>query len=256
MNSKNHEHLKSNFNNVSKSALVTGANKSIGFETAKQLAQLGYFVYIGSRDKTKGLKAIENLKAMGLTNVDCIQLDVTDINSIKAARQELESKIQKLDVLINNAGISGGFPQPATKVSIDTLRLVFETNFFGSVQVTKEFIELLKKSDQPRIVNVTTELSSLTNHSNPNWKFAQFKPAAYGPSKTALNAYTVMLAVELKDTNFKVNCVCPGFTATDFNNHQGTKTVEQGARAIVKYATLDKDEVTGKFFNEEGEIAW
>jgi NAD(P)-dependent dehydrogenase (short-subunit alcohol dehydrogenase family) len=239
-----------------KSALVTGANKSIGFETAKQLAQLGYFVYIGSRDKTKGLEAIEKLKAMGLTNVDCIQLDVTDINSIKSARQELEVKTKKLDILINNAGISGGFPQPATKVSYDTLRLVFETNFFGVVQVTQEFIELLKKSDQPRIVNVTTELSSLTNHSDPNWKFAQFKPSAYGPSKTALNAYTVMLAVELKDTNFKVNCVCPGFTATDFNNHQGTKTVEQGTIAIVKYATIGQDGSTGKFFNEEGEIAW
>ncbi len=239
-----------------KSALVTGANKSIGFETAKQLAQLGYFVYIGSRDKTKGLKAIEDLKAMGLTNVDCIQLDVTDINSIKAARQELESKIKKLDVLINNAGISGGFPQPATKVSIDTMRLVFETNFFGTVQVTQEFIELLKKSDQPRIVNVTTELSSITNHSNPNWKYAEFKPAAYGPSKTALNAYTVMLAVELQDTNFKVNCVCPGFTATDFNNHRGYKKVEDAATVIVKYATLDKDGVTGKFFSDEGETGW
>ena len=239
-----------------KSALVTGANKSIGFETARQLAQLGYFVYIGSRDKTKGLEAIEKLKAMGLTNVDCIQLDVTNIHSIKAARQELESKTKKLDILINNAGISGGFPQPATKVSIDTLRLVFETNFFGVVQVTQEFIELLKKSDEPRIVNVTTELSSLTNHSDPNWMFAQFKPSAYGPSKTALNAYTVMLAVELKDTNFKINCVCPGFTATDFNNHQGTKTVEQGASAIVKYATIDSAGATGKFFNEDGEIAW
>jgi len=239
-----------------KSALVTGANKSIGFETAKQLAQLGYFVYIGSRDKTKGFKATENLKAMGLTNVACIQLDVTDISSIKVARQELEAKTHTLDILINNAGISGGFPQPATKVPMDTLRLVFETNFFGAVQVTQEFMELLKKSDQPRIVNVTTELSSLTNHSDPNWKFAQFKPAAYGPSKTALNAYTVMLAVELKDTNFKVNCVCPGFTATDFNNHMGDKKVEDAATAIVEYATLDKDGATGKFLNAEGKIAW
>lgn len=239
-----------------KSALVTGANKSIGFETAKQLAQLGYFVYIGSRDKTKGLEAIEKLKAMGLTNVDCIQVDVTDINSIKSARQELEVKTKKLDILINNAGISGGFPQPATKVSLDTLRNVFETNFFGAIQVTQQFIELLKKSSEPRIVNVTTELSSMTNHSNPNWKFAQFKPAAYGPSKTALNAYTVMLAIELKDLNFKVNCVCPGFTATDFNNHQGTKKVEQAASVIVKYATLDKDGATGKFFSDEGETAW
>ena len=239
-----------------KSALVTGANKSIGFETAKQLARLGYFVYIGSRDKTKGFKAIENLKAMGITNVDCIQLDVTDINSIKVARQKLEAKTQKLDILINNAGISGGFPQLATKVSIDTLRLVFETNFFGVFQVTQEFIELLKRSDQPRIVNVTTELSSLTNHSDPNWRFAQFKPAAYGPSKTALNAYTVMLAVELKDTNFKVNCVCPGFTATDFNNHMGDRKVEDAATVIVKYATLDKDGATGKFFGAEGKTAW
>ncbi|MBP9221160.1 MAG: SDR family NAD(P)-dependent oxidoreductase, partial [Chitinophagales bacterium] len=178
------------------------------------------------------------------------------LNSIKAARQQLESKIQNLDILINNAGISGGFPQPATKVSIDTIRLVFETNFFGTVQVTQEFIELLKKSDQPRIVNVTTELSSLTNHSNPNWKFAQFKPAAYGPSKTALNAYTVMLADELKDTNFKVNCVCPGFTATDFNNHRGNKKVEDAASVIVKYATLEQDGPTGKFLSEEGETGW
>jgi NAD(P)-dependent dehydrogenase (short-subunit alcohol dehydrogenase family) len=193
---------------------------------------------------------------MGLTNVECIQLDVTDINSIKAARQELAAKTRKLDILINNAGISGGFPQPATQVSIDTLRLVFETNFFGAVQVTQEFMPLLKESDQPRIVNVTTELSSLTNHSDPNWQFAQFKPAAYGPSKTALNAFTVMLAAELKDTNFKVNCVCPGYTATDFNNHTGYKKVEDAATAIVTNAVLDKDGVTGKFLSAEGNIGW
>lgn len=239
-----------------RSALVTGANKSIGFETAKQLAQLGYFVYIGSRDKAKGSEAIQKLNATGIRNVDCIQLDVTDINSIKAARQELGVKNQKLDVLINNAGISGGFPQPATTVSIDTLRDVLETNFFGVVQVTQAFIDLLKKSDEPRIVNVTTELSSLTNHCDPDWQFAQFKPAAYGPSKTALNAYTVMLAVELKNTNFKVNCVCPGFTKTDFNNHMGHKKVEDAANVIVRYATLDKYGATGKFFNAEGELAW
>jgi NAD(P)-dependent dehydrogenase (short-subunit alcohol dehydrogenase family) len=117
-------------------------------------------------------------------------------------------------------------------------------------------MDLLKRSEEPRIVNVTTELSSLTNHSDPNWKFAQFKPAAYGPSKTALNAYTVMLATELKDTNFKVNCVCPGFTATDFNNHMGDRKVEDAARVIVQYATLDKDGATGKFFNEDGKVDW
>jgi NAD(P)-dependent dehydrogenase (short-subunit alcohol dehydrogenase family) len=239
-----------------KSALVTGANKGIGFETAKQLAELGYFVYIGSRDKSKGIEAIEKLKTLGYKNVDYIELDVTDINSIKSARQELEVKTQCLDILINNAGIRGEVPQPASKVSIDRLRLVFETNFFGAVQITQEFIDLLKKADQPRIVNVTSDLASLTNHSDPTWKFYPFKSSAYSPSKTALNAYTIMLAFELKDTNFKVNCVNPGHTATDFNNYKGEKTVVQGASVIVKYATLDKDGATGKFFSEEGETAW
>lgn len=239
-----------------KAALVTGANKGIGFETAKQLADLGYFVYIGSRDKTKGLEAMKKLNALGYANVDCIELDVTDINSIKSARQELEVKTQYLNILINNAGIRGEVPQPASKVPIDRLRLVFETNFFGAVQTTQEFIDLLKKADQPRIVNVTSDLASLTNHSDPTWKFYPFKSAAYSPSKTALNAYTVMLAFELKDTNFKVNCVNPGHTATDFNNFKGEKTVEQGASVIVKYATLDKDGETGKFFSDEGETAW
>jgi len=178
-----------------KSALVTGANKGIGFETAKQLAELGYFVYIGSRDKAKGLEAIEKIKALGYANIDCIELDVTDINSIKSARQVLEVKTQHLDILINNAGIRGEVPQPASKVSIERLRLVFETNFFGAVQTTQEFMDLLKKADQPRIVNVTSDLASLTNHSDPTWKFYPFKSAAYSPSKTALNAYTVRLAL-------------------------------------------------------------
>lgn len=238
-----------------KTALVTGANKGIGFETVKQLAELGYFVYLGSRNKASGLEATEKLNALGYENVDCLQLDVTDIESIKSARQELEIKTRQLDLLINNAGIRGDMPQPASKVAIGNLRLVFETNFFGVIQTTQEFMDLLKKADQPRIVNVTSDLASLTNHSDPTWKFKHFKPAAYAPSKTALNAYTVMLASELKDTNFKVNCVNPGHTATDFNNHRGENTVDHGASVIVKYATLENIE-TGKFFSEEGETAW
>ncbi|UOB18156.1 SDR family oxidoreductase [Abyssalbus ytuae] len=255
MNSKNHEHPKVNIKNVSKSVFITGANKGIGFETAKQLARLGYFVYIGSRDKNKGTEAVKKLKALGLLNVACIQIDVTDLNSIKSARQELETKTQHLDILINNAGIRGNIPQPASQVPVETIRNTFETNFFGVVQTTQQFIDLLKKAKKPIIVNVTSDLASLTNHSDPAWKFYPFKSSAYSPSKTALNAYTVMLAHELKDSNFKVNCVNPGHTATDFNNYRGEKTVEQGAGVIVKYTTLDNTE-TGKFYSEEGETPW
>ncbi|MFW0735691.1 SDR family oxidoreductase [Flavobacterium sp. T12S277] len=239
-----------------KSALITGANRGIGFETAKQLAALGYFVYIGSREKTKGLEAVAALKALGFSNVDCVELDVTNILSVKAARQTIESKTPQLDVLINNAGISGGFPQPALTVPLEQVKTVFETNFFAPIQVIQEFIDLMKKSNEPRIVNVTTELSSITKHQDPNWEFYAYNPSAYGASKSALNAYTVMLAKELKDSNFKVNCVCPGFTKTAFNNYLGVRPVEHGARAIVKYATLTSEGATGKFFNEDGEMPW
>ena len=239
-----------------KTALITGANKGIGFETAKQLAQLGYFVYLGSRDKAKGLDAINKLKDAGISNVELIEIDVTDINSIKQAKQELETKIEVLDVLVNNAGISGERLQNASGIELENLRNVFETNYFGAIQTTQQFIDLLKKSDEPRIVNVSSEMGSLKNHSNPDWEFYDYKLTAYCSSKTALNSFTVMLAYEFKDTNFKINSVSPGYTATDLNQYRGTQSVEQGASVIVKYATLDKNGETGKFYNEEGETAW
>ena len=238
-----------------KTALITGANKGIGFETAKQLAQLGYFVYIGSRNLQKGTESAEKLKALGLPNVTCIEIDVTDINSIKAARQELEVKIQQLDVLINNAGIAGDQPQNISTVEIENLRKVFETNFFGAVQTSQQFINLLKKSNMPRIVNVSSQLASLTFHSNtqnPNHAIYD----AYSSSKTALNAFTILLAKEFRGTNFKINSVEPGYTATDLNQFKGAQTVEQAAKVIVKYATLESDGATGKYFKEEGELAW
>jgi NAD(P)-dependent dehydrogenase (short-subunit alcohol dehydrogenase family) len=238
-----------------KTVLITGANKGIGFETARQLAQLGYFVYLGSRDKIKGLDALEKLKALGTNNVDYVEIDVTDIDSIKKAKQELESKIDVLDVLINNAGISGGQPQNMSSLEIKNLRKVFDTNFFGAVQTTQEFIPLLKRSGEPRIVNVSSGLGSLTVHSTTqNLNFALYD--AYSCSKTALNAFTVMLANEYSDTNFKINSVTPGYTATDLNQHKGTQTVEQGAKVIVKYATVDNSGPTGKFLKEDGEIDW
>ena len=190
-----------------KTVLITGANKGIGFETAKQLAQLGYFVYLGSRDKIKGLDAVNKLKGMGISTVNSIEIDVTNIDSVKQARHELESNVESLDVLINNAGISGERPQNASGIALENVRKVFETNFFGVIQTTQQFIDLLKKSDEPRIVNVSSDLGSLTSHSNPDWEFYDFKLTAYCSSKAALNAFTVMLAYEFKDTNFKVNSI-------------------------------------------------
>jgi NAD(P)-dependent dehydrogenase (short-subunit alcohol dehydrogenase family) len=240
-----------------KTVLITGANKGIGFETARQMAQLGYFVYLGSRDKNKGADAINKLKASGILNVELIEIDVTNIDSIKQAKQALETKIEVLDVLINNAGIAGEQPQTPSFVEFENLRRVFETNFFGVVQTTQQFISLLKKSHDPRIINVSSSLGSLTLHSNPESNPASWGAYdAYGSSKTALNAFTVMLAYEFRGTNFKINSIAPGYTATDLNQYKGTQTVEQAARIIVKYAALTDDGATGKYFKETGEVPW
>ena len=244
-----------------KIALITGANKGIGFETAKQLAQKGFYVYIGSRNPENGLQAVEKLKALNLTNVESIQLNVTDDNSVKNARIEIGNKTDVLDVLINNAGINGGSPNAALEASTNQFLAAFDTNLFGVVRVTQAFIDLLKKSPEPRIVMISTSVGSLSLQSDPNWLAYNFaKYAVYGSSKAALNMFTIHLAYELRDTAFKVNAVCPGYTKTDFTNHNGGE-VEKAAKRIVKYALLDKDGVTGKFISEEtnpvsGEIPW
>lgn len=234
-----------------KTVLITGANKSIGFEAARQLLQAGYYVYLGSRDKKKGEEAIAKLNEQGYIDVEPLVIDVSDSASIMEARKELGGKITSLDVLVNNAGIRGeGDPTPSL-VSPKTIREVFNTNFFGTIEVTQAFLDLLRNSEAPRIVNVTSGLASLTLHNDLSWKYYKFKGAAYGPSKTALNAYTIALAYELRDTAFKVNAVDPGFTATDFNQHRGTGTVEDAARRVVKYATIGEDGPTGGYFSDD-----
>ncbi len=244
-----------------KKVFITGANKSIGFETARQLLQKGYYVYLGSRSPEKGLQAVEKLKAEGLHKVEAVQIDVSDDNSVKAARTEIGKKTDVLDILINNAGISGGLPQTATGTGIETFRKVFDTNLFGVVRTIREFKDLLENAPEPRIVNVSSSMASLTLNSDPSWPYYHHKGAAYLSSKTALNMYTVNLAYELRDTSFKVNMVDPGFIKTDFNNHRGTGTVEEAGARIVKYAVMDKNGPTGKFISEEynpgtGEIPW
>lgn len=241
---------------MKKTVLITGANKSIGFETARQLLALDYRVFIGSRDLGRGNEAVAKLKSEGFQDVELLQVEVTDTGSIAKAKANLESRIPALDVLINNAGIPGALPQNASEVTQENIRNVFDVNFFGAIQVAQAFIPLLKKSDAPRIVNVSSDLGSLDNHSDPDWRHYEVKPTAYCSSKTALNAFTVMLAYEFRDTNFKVNSANPGYTATDFNNHTGYKTVEEGAAVITKCATIGNDGPTGKFFSDYGETGW
>lgn len=234
-----------------KKVLITGANKSIGYATACQLLQQGYYIYLGSRNLNSGLEAVEKLKAEGLNQVEAIQIDVSNEESVKTARVEIGKKTESLDVLINNAGISGGMAQTGTDTDIAVYKQVFDTNFFGVVLVTQAFMDLLHKSPQPRIVNVTSGLGSLTLQSDPSWKYYQFKAAAYSSSKAALNMYTIALAYELRDTPFKINAVDPGFTATDLNEHTGTGTVEDAAARLVKCATIDPSGDTGKFFSDD-----
>ena len=244
-----------------KTVLITGANKSIGFETARQLLQQGYFVYLGSRDLEKGMAAVATLHGEGLTHAEAVQLDVTDDASVKNARLEIGKKTDVLDVLINNAGINGGWPQASLEASIDQFKDVFDTNVYGVARVTQVFIDLLRKSTQPRIVNVSSSGCSLTLHCDPTWKYYAHKAAVYPASKAALNMYTINLAYELRDTDFKVNAVCPGFVATDFNGHRGTGTVQEAGTRIAKYAMIGADGPTGKFISEEhnpetGECPW
>ncbi len=245
-----------------KTVLITGANKGIGFETARQLLQKGFSVFIGSRNVENGLEAVKKLKAEGLTRAEIIQLDVTDNRSVQNAREEIGKKTDMLDILINNAGINGG-SAPYTVLDATTNEYLdaLKTNVIGVANVTQAFIDLLRNAPEPRIVNVSTSVGSLSLQSDPKWPAYNYaKYGVYAISKAALNMYTVQLAYELRNTNFKVNAVCPGLTKTDFTFFNGGE-VSIAANRIIKYALTDKNGPTGKFFSEEtnpatGEITW
>lgn len=242
-------------NNSNRIALVTGANKGIGFEVARQLAGRGDTVLLGARNHERGREAEAKLKAEGL-DVRFVHLDVEDAETHRTAANFIADKFGRLDVLVNNAGVALDAGYKASTVTQDLLRKTFDTNFFGVIALTQAVLPLLKKSDAGRIVNVSSGLGSLTNHGDPAWEFYEVKPLAYNSSKTALNAFTVMLAHELKDTNIKVNSADPGFTATDLNAHSGYKTVGQGASVILGLATLPHDGVTGSYFDDQGALPW
>jgi len=247
-----------------KVALVTGANKGIGRGAAEQLAALGMTVLIGARDPQRGEEAAAALREAG-GDVHAITLDVTDPATVHEAVRQIDERFGQLDVLINNAGITGSgqvSPQDAvdqvpSTVDVDMVRSVFETNVFGVITVTNAMLPLLRRSPAPRIVNVSSHAGSVTLNSDPDGPMSALLPsAAYTPSKSALNALTVQYANELRKDGFLVNAVAPGFVDTDSNNHTGFLTVAQGAAGLVHYATLGSDGPTAGYFTAEGPVPW
>lgn len=234
--------------------LITGANKGIGLETARQLGAKGFKVLLGARDAALGAKAAESLQAAGL-DVHSIVIDVVNVASITAAAAQVERDFGRLDVLINNAGaLNGDLAKPA-ELTGDAARFEFDVNFFGVIDVTHAFIPLLRKAALPRIVNVSSVLGSHTMHADPSSPIYGWTVAPYNASKAALNLYTQNLAVALKDDKFKVNAAHPGYVKTDLAPG-GMLTVEEGAETSVYLATLGADGPTGGFFFKRDPLPW
>ena len=237
-------------------ALVTGANKGIGFEIARELGRAGYTVTLGARNPEFGREAAAKLLDEEI-DARFVELDVDRESSAQAAAARICEDFDHLDVLVNNAGIADlngdGLPRV---VKLETVERTFRTNFFGALIVTQAMLPLLRKSSAGRIVNVSSGLVSLEKSSDEKWAFTKYKYLAYSASKAALNMLTVQLAFELRDTGIKVNSAEPGFTATDLNQHRGYQTVEQGAAAAVSLATLSQDGPTGGFFSTAGRVPW
>ncbi|PLR30253.1 short-chain dehydrogenase [Chimaeribacter coloradensis] len=239
--------------NTSRFALVTGANKGIGKEIARQLAQQGYHVFLGCRDAARGREAQAELESAG--QVEFVALDVTDGASVDAAAAQVEARAGRLDLLINNAGIAPD-AAPPSQVKLDDIRATYEVNVLGPVRVTQAFLPLLRKGEQKNILNISSELGSLALHSYPDFAYHGVNIFSYNSSKTALNAFTVLLAKELKAEGFRVNAVNPGFTATDLNQHSGPLAPAEAAAAIVHYAVQGADGPTGGFFFQDGQVPW
>ncbi|GAB0105030.1 SDR family NAD(P)-dependent oxidoreductase [Nocardia sp. JMUB6875] len=229
--------------------LITGANKGLGFETARQLVAAGHTVYLGSRDPERGRRAAEQLGARS------VRLDVTDDASVEAAVKLIEAD-GGLDVLVNNAGIDveGNGAVGIENVTAEMMRTVFDTNVFGVVRVIHAFLPLLRRSPAPVIVNVSSSLASISRGSTPGTIAHAYPGLSYPVSKTAVNRITVQYANALPD--MRINAVEPGYTATDLNAHSGTQTPAEGARIIARMAQVPADGPTGGYFDAHGSLPW
>ncbi|WP_328470887.1 SDR family oxidoreductase [Actinoplanes sp. NBC_00393] len=236
-----------------KTALVTGANKGLGYEIAAGLGAQGYRVLVAARDSARGEAAAKTLQAAGVDALP-ITLDVTSDRSVT----EAAATIDHLDVLVNNAGISGetgpGWAQDPTTLDLDVVRTVVDTNVYGVIRVTNAMLPLLRRSASPRIVNISSSVASLTWQTDPNIEVGPIM-AAYSPTKSYLNAVTVHYARQLAGTNILINAACPGLVATDFTGFVGRPPHEAAATAI-RLATLPDGGPTGAFFNDDGVVPW
>jgi NAD(P)-dependent dehydrogenase (short-subunit alcohol dehydrogenase family) len=244
-------------NQQNRVALITGANKGIGFETARQLGKLGTTVLLGSRDAAKGEQAAAKLLLEGV-DAQPLKLDVTDSGDRDRARNGIEKQFGKLDILVNNAGIAleGWGVNDTSSVSQEVLKETFETNLFGPVALTQELLPLLRKSPAARIVNVSSIMGSLGLHADPGSPIYNSKPLAYDAAKTALNAFTLHLAHELRDTGIKVNSAHPGWVKTKIGGPDATMELEEGAKTSVILATLPPDGPTGTYVHLDEPLPW
>ncbi|MBB4200797.1 short-chain dehydrogenase [Rhodoblastus sphagnicola] len=238
-----------------KTALVTGANKGIGLEIARQLGKAGLNVIVAARDVERGAIATRVLQDEAIT-ARFLRIDLTDPTSAAAAAADIRDREGALTILVNNAGITDPRDGPPSSASLDAVRRIVDTNFFGTLAVTQAMLPLLKTSAPARIVNLSSGLGSLALHGDPDWAYAPYKLIGYCASKAAVNMLTVQLAAELRDTGIKVNSADPGFTATDLNGHRGRQTIPEGAAEAVRLALLDDDGPTGGFFATEGREPW
>lgn len=240
---------------IKRQALVTGANKGIGLAIAKGLAEAGFFVWVGARDRARGEQAVAQLRDVGL-DAGLLEMDVAVEASVYRAAAMLAGQIGALDILVNNAGIAVDMTKPPSEVSMQDMKAVYEVNLFGPVRVTQAFLPLLKAADQARVVMMSSGVGSLTLIADPTSIYSTVNLLDYTSSKVALNAVTVCFAKELEPLGIKVNAVEPGHVRTDLNGNSGVLTPEEGAATAIKMALLGPGGPTGGFFGGHGRQPW